>query len=129
MAESHLLVAASGFALASAWGARVSAQHDIPGEPLTLRLPGPVRVHLLTGLGSGLSAPWPMPVAAIAADGRETWPGQLCIGLGAAAVLGILVEPVTWGRRSGARSVKAVVAAGLVSAIALILAGRRYLER
>ncbi len=133
MVDTGLLAAATGFAAASAYGAWVSDQRGIPGEPLTIRVPGPVRVHLLTGVGSGLCAPAPMVAAAmaaaVAADHHRTWPGELCTGLGAAAVLGILLEPVTWGRRSRAPAVKAAVAGGLVSACALVLAGRRYLNR
>ena len=67
MADLRLVAVASSFALTSAFGAAVSAHHDIPGEPLALRVPGPVRVQLLTGLGSGLSAPLPMPLAAMVA--------------------------------------------------------------
>ncbi len=133
MADLRLVAAASSFALTSTLGAAVSARHDIPGEPLGLRVPTPVRVQLLTGLGSGLSAPLPMPLAARgaagAADGRETWPSRLCAGIGGAALVGMLVEPVTWGRRSEARSVKATVAVNVVSAAALLLAGRRTLPR
>ncbi len=67
MVDLSLLAAAACFGAVTAVGAAVSMHEDIPGEPLGWRVPGRVPVHLAACLGSGLSAPWPMPVATLLA--------------------------------------------------------------
>jgi hypothetical protein len=124
-------LAAAGVCLvgATAFGAVVSVREDVPGEPLGARLPGRVPVHLLLGLGSGLSAPWPMPVgvlvAALRAGRDRAGPIRLGAGVGAGVLAGTLVEPVTWGRRSRGPWVAAAVALNIVSGCALVLAARK----
>ena len=129
MVNRGLVAAASGFAGATTFGAFVSVRENIPGEPLGLNLPGRVPVHLRLGLGSGLSAPWPMPVAAMVAALRsgpgQPLPGRVCAAVGAIVLGGTVVEPATWGRRSRAPLVSAAVALNLISGIALMTAGRR----
>jgi hypothetical protein len=129
MVDRGLVAAAAGFAGATAFGAFVSVRENMPGEPLGLHLPGRVPFHLRLGLGSGLSAPWPMPVAAIVAALRsrpgQTWPGRVCAAVGAILLGGTVVEPATWGLRSRAPLVSAAVALNLISGGALMMAGRR----
>jgi hypothetical protein len=133
MVDRGLVAAAAGFAGATAFGAFVSARENIPGEPLGLHLPGRVPVHLRLGLGSGLSAPWPMPVAAMVAALRsrqgQTRPGRVCAAVGTIVLGGTVVEPATWGRRSRAPLVSAAVALNLISGIVLMTAGRRAAAR
>jgi hypothetical protein len=133
MVDRGLVAAAAGFAGATAFGAFVSARENIPGEPLGLHLPGRVLVHLRLGLGSGLSAPWPMPVAAMVAALRsrqgQTRPGRVCAAVGTIVLGGTVVEPATWGRRSRAPLVSAAVVLNLISGIALMTAGRRAAAR
>jgi hypothetical protein len=128
--SDRLAVAAAGlFAVCSGLGAAVSLREDIPGEPLLIRVPGSVAVHLAIGWGSALSAPWPMPVAALGAAiwARPGlgWPARTLLGIGVAGLAGILVEPATWGRRSRRAAVAAMVPLNLASVAALIWAGRR----
>jgi hypothetical protein len=129
MVDRSLLGVAAYFTAATVFGAVVSIKENLPGEPLGLHVPGRVPIHLAVGLGSGLSAPWPMPVAALAAALRapsgDTWPGPTCTIIGCAVLLGTLVEPATWGRRSDSRLTKATVALNVLAASALIIAGRR----
>lgn len=129
MVDRGLVAAAASIVGATAFGAFVSVRENIPGEPLGLRLPGRVLVHVQLGLGSGLSAPWPMPVAAIVAalssHPGQIRPGRACAAIGAMVLAGTMVEPVTWGRRSRAPRVAVSVALNLISGCALMTAGRR----
>jgi hypothetical protein len=129
MIDRGLVAAATGLAGATVFGAYVSVRENIAGEPLGLRLPGRVPVHLRLGFGSGLSAPWPMPVAALAAalQSRPGQPrsGRVSAAIGAGVLGGTMVEPVTWGRRSRAPLVSAAVALNLISGGVLMLAGLR----
>ena len=129
MVDRGLVAAAATMVGATAFGAFVSVRENIPGEPLGLRLPGSVPVHLRLGLGSGLSAPWPMPVvavvAALSSRPGQTRPGRACAAIGATVLAGTIVEPVTWGRRSRAPLVGVSVALNLISGGALVRAGRR----
>ena len=132
MSDRFAVAAAGLFAVCSALGAVVSLREDIPGEPLLIRVPGSVATHLATGWGSALSAPAPMQVAAFVAafSARPglAWPARTLTGIGVAGMAGILVEPVTWGRRSHSRAVAAMVPLDLVSVAALIWAGRRMVK-
>ena len=129
MVDRGLVAAAATIVGATAFGAFVSVRENIPGEPLGLRLPGSVPVHLRLGLGSGLSAPWPMPVAAAVAAvlsrPGQTGPGRACAAIGATVLAGAIVEPVTGGCRSRAPLVGVSVALKLISGGALVRAGRR----
>lgn len=114
---------------ATVWGAVVSIRADVDGEPLGVRSPGPVGVQVAVGLGSGLSAPWPMPAAVWSAvlrghpgDPRAT---RTCVTVGCMLLAGVLVEPVTWGRRQRSLAVASTVAANVVAALGLITAARR----
>lgn len=127
-------VAAAGlFVGCSALGAAIALRQDIPGEPLGVRVPGSVAVHLACGWGSALSAPAPMQAAALAAaffaKPGVLWPARTLTGLGVAALAGILAEPVTWGRRPRSRAVAAMLPLELACAVALIWAGRRTVKQ
>ena len=131
--DGALLAAAGCFAGATVFGAAVSLTEGIPGEPVGIQLPGPVAMQLGVGLGSGLSAPWPMPVTALAAalnDGsRHAWPGPVCIVIGSSVLAGTLVEPASWGKRSDSRLVKAAVVLNLLAGSILVVSGRRVASR
>jgi len=127
-------VAAAGlFAVCSALGAAISLRQDILGEPLGIRVPGSVAVHLASGWGSALSAPAPMQVAALAAAFSARpgmlWPARTLTGIGVAGLAGILAEPVTWGRRPRSWAVAAMLPLELASVAALIWAGRRTVKQ
>jgi hypothetical protein len=68
-----------------------------------------------------------MPVAALVASARAAGPGGtvrrgpalLCAALGLGCIVGVLIEPVTYGRRQRAPAVRAATALDLVSSAAL----------
>ena len=125
--DRSLAAASTLFAAATAVGGAISVRQRIPGEPLRIHVPGTVTRHLAVGLGSGLSAPWPMPaataVAALASGRASAGPRRVAAVVGRMLVAGVLVEPVTWGRRSRSPLVAVSVALNLASAAALIRAG------
>ncbi len=128
MGDRRLFGAATLFAATTVLTTGVSMQQQhLPGEPLGLRLPGRVPVHLALGLGSGVAAPWPMPVIAMAAALRAgsgvTWPGRTCAIIGASVLAGTLVEPASWGLRPRSAWARATVPLHLLSGAVLFLAG------
>lgn len=132
----RVLVAASwAFAGASVFGSAVSVRHDLPGQPFGVRIPLSVPTGLLVGWGSGVGAPWPMPVTALAAAvsaGRTPpsgLPGAVCMTLGLGCIAGTLVEPVTYRPESWAPDVRAAIALNVVASIVLAAAGRRSRRR
>lgn len=124
-----MLAASALFSATAAYGAVVGVREDVPGEPLGWRPPGKVSTHEIVGLGSGTMAPWPMPVAAVIAALRSrpgaTLPAQVCLGIGSVCLVGTVVEPVTWGRRSTSRATTVTTAMHLLSGTALVLTARR----
>ena len=124
-----MLAAASVFAGTAAYGAVVGASEEIAGEPFGWRLPGRVAVQQAWGYGSGTMAPWPMPVAAVLAAVRSgpgsDLPARVCLGIGSLCLVGTVVEPQTWGRRSTSRAATLATALHLLSGTALVLTGRR----
>jgi hypothetical protein len=133
MVERPLVGASVAFAASCAYGAIVSLRHDVVGEPFRVRLPGTVAQHLAVGLGSGLSAPWPMPVLLLVAAARSgspvAWPSSAAVGVGMAGVAGTLVEPVTWQRRQRSPDVWLSVALNLLASTALLVTGTRRRHR
>lgn len=130
MADRVMLAAATLFAATTAFTTTVSIREPhLPDEPLGLRFPGRVPVHLALGLGSGVAAPWPMPViagaAAMRAEPGISWPGRTCAILGAVVLVGTLVEPASWGLRPRSSAARATVALHFLSGAALFLAGTR----
>jgi hypothetical protein len=130
-----LLRASAAFAGACLFGSAVSVRNDLAGEPLGIRLPIAVRVGLLIGLGAGVAAPWPMPVAGLIAAWSATrrdssrMPGRFCAGLGMACIAGTLVEPVIRRPRSWTPGVAAAIALNVVTSVALIATGLRHANR
>lgn len=124
-----MLAASALFSATTVYGAVVGVREDLPDEPFGWRPPGEVATLQAIGLGSGAMAPWPMPVAAVIAALQarpgSTLPAQVCLGVGAACLVGTVVEPVTWGRRSTSRAATVTTALHLLSGTALVLAGRR----
>lgn len=128
MADRTLLRAAMLFSATTAFTTAVSmGEQHLPGEPLGIRLPGRVGVQLALGLGSGVAAPWPMPiitlVAAVRARTDVTWPQRTCAVTGAVLLLGTLVEPASWGRRPRSARARATVPLNLLAGAALFAAG------
>jgi hypothetical protein len=130
MADRAMLGAATFFAATTAFTTSVSMrQQHLPDEPLGLRFPGSVPAHLALGLGSGVAAPWPMPVIAVAAAWQAepgvSWPRRTCAILGAVVLVGTLVEPASWGLRPRSAAARATVTLHFLSGAALFLAGTR----
>jgi hypothetical protein len=124
-----MLAASALFSATTAYGAGVAVRENLPDERLGWRLPGKVSTHQMLGLGSGAMAPWPMPVAALiaalTAPPGSTLPAQVCLGIGSACLVGTVVEPVSWGRRSTSRMTIITTVLYLLSGTAFVRAGRR----
>jgi hypothetical protein len=123
-----MLLAAAAFAATTAFTTTVSMrQPHLPDEPLGLRFPGRVPVHLALGLGSGVAAPWPLPLIAVIAALRSrpgvTWPARTCAVIGVLVIVGTLVEPASWGLRPRSAWARAAVPLHLLSGAALFLSG------
>jgi hypothetical protein len=120
-----MMAAAILFGASTAYGTVVGFREHLPSEPLGASLPGTALSHPATRwhLATGTSAPWPMPalclVAAACARPGRRWPQQVIATVGSVLVFGILVEPVSWGRRSRRPHVLATVALNTLSAVAL----------
>jgi hypothetical protein len=130
--DRTLLVAALAFAAAAVHGAWVAIRDDVPGEPLGVTVPLSVPTGLAVGWGAGVAAPWPMPVVALLAAStppladHDSTPGWVATGLGAACIVGTLVEPVTYGRRARTAGVRRAVVVNIAASAALAVAGVRY---
>jgi hypothetical protein len=72
MSERSLRWAATGFACATAYNSAVAIREDLPGEPFGARVPISVPTGILTGWGSCVAAPWPMPVLGLLAVRRPS---------------------------------------------------------
>lgn len=130
MADRAMLSAGAFFAAATAFTTAVSLrQPHLPDEPFGIRFPGRVPVHLALGLGSGVAAPWPMPIIAVVAAARAgsgaAWPERTCAVVGAVALVGTLAEPASWGLRPRSAAARVTAALNLLSGTALFLAGTR----
>ena len=129
--SSALLVASAGMAVATGFGSWVSLAKDVRAEPFGIDTKLSVPTSLKLGLGSGLAAPWPMPLVALATAmaalraGDSPRPARVCQTIGWMLFCGTLVEPVTWSRRLRHPLIKATVAANLFAGAALVVAGSR----
>jgi hypothetical protein len=133
-ADRGMLAAAVLFTVATACGSTVAIKRDLAAEPFGIRVPLPVLAAVALGWGSALSAPWPMPAAALLAalrGGRSTGPGPglVHIGLGTGGLIGGLGESVVRTARSQTGPVRATIAINLLAACALIAAGLRQAVR
>lgn len=121
-----LRLSAWSFAGAAIFGSAISVVHDVPGEPLRIRLPISTRTGILAGWGAGVAAPWPMPALGLLVTSVPRFGpvrGRVCIGLGLLCIAGTVVEPVTLGRRQRNRAIVAAIAANVASSLAMVGAG------
>lgn len=134
MADPLLLGPAAAFLAATAYATAVAATRaGLAAETFGLPLPGRVRTHLVLGLGSAVSAPWPMPVVATwaAVRGvRGSRAAALTVAVvGSGLLAGVLVEPVSWGRRPAPVSARVTVPLHLAVGAALVAAGVHRLRQ
>jgi hypothetical protein len=134
MTDPLLLGPAALFAASTAYTTAVAAtEPDRPGEPFGLRVPGRVRTHLVIGLGSAISAPWPMPAiamwAAVRGSPGSAWAARTTTLVGIGILAGILSEPATWGRRPSRPMDRVNVPLGLATGAAMTAAGTYRLRR
>lgn len=125
--------AATLFAATVAASTAVSWRHpECPDEPFGLRFPGRVPVHLAVGLGSGIAAPWPMPViamvAAVRAGPDADRAARTCATVGAVVLSTLVIEPTSWRLRTTAPEARATFWMHLVSGAVLFWAGTRRLR-
>ena len=131
MTDTALLSSAALLGAATTASTIVSLRHPhLVDEPLGLRFPGRVPVHLALGLGSGVAVPWPLPVVATVAALRDepglAWPRRTCAAIGATILVGTLLEPASWGLRPPrSRGAVAMVPLLLLSGSALFVTGTR----
>lgn len=133
-ADRNMLSAAVLFTAATVFGSMVAIRRDLAGEPFGIRLTLPVPTAVTLGWGTALSAPWPMPAAALVAARRASrstgpGPGLVQIGLGTAGLIGGLGEPVVRTANRQTSTVRAAIAINLLAAGALIAAGLRQASR
>jgi hypothetical protein len=130
--DRALLFASAAFAGAAGVGSAVAIRDQLPGQPLGVTIPLPVRAGLLAAWGAGVAAPWPMPAVAViaAARAQRTGPsaaaGKLCVAIGASCVFGTAVEPVTWRPRSWSPAAGLAIAGNLATSAALMVTGWRH---
>ena len=130
-ADPGMLAAAVVFTAATAYGSTVSIRLDLEGETIGIRFPLSVPAAVALGWGAALSAPWPMPAAALLAahrGGRSTGPapGLVHFTLGTAGlVAGLLGEPVVRTYHTQPRTVRAAIAGNVLAATALVVSGLR----
>ncbi len=134
MADPLLLGPAALFAASTAYATAVAAtEPDLPGEPFGLHVPGKVRTHLALGLGSAISAPWPMPTiamwAAVRGNPRSSCAARTVAIMGTGMLAGILSEPVTWGRRPAPPRARVSIPLQLAIGTAMVAAGTYRLEQ
>jgi hypothetical protein len=127
--------AAVAFAITSVYTSIVSVRGRLDGRPLGVRIGVSVPRGLLLGWGSAVAAPWPMPVGALllatrVGRGDRTARAALgCAAIGVAGVIGLLLEPNTYGVRAHSRDNQLAVAAGFVTTGMLAVTGlRRWRE-
>jgi hypothetical protein len=134
MADPLLLGPAALFLASTAYATAVAAtKPDLPGEMFGLHLPGQVRTHLALGLGSAISAPWPMPVittwAAVRGTSGSKWAALTVAVVGSGMLAGVLAEPVTWGRRPAPPSARVTIPIHLAIGAAMVSAGTHRLRQ
>jgi len=127
--DGVLLGASLAFAGAAVLGSVVAVRDQLPGEPLGMGIPLSVPAGLVAGWGAAVAAPWPMPVAAIAAAAtarhREpsARPGVVCAAIGLGCIVGTFIEPVTRRPRSWSPAARLAIGVNLAASAALVGAG------
>lgn len=95
-------VSAAIYLALGAAGSMVALSGDYPAAPFGVDLGPAGAAGVLIGLGSAVSAPWPMLAAlAVSAFGGRG-PGALVPVLGSLFLVGGLAEPVFWDAAAGA---------------------------
>ncbi len=126
--DRALRIAALGFAVATGYNSVVAVREDLPGEPLGIRIPLSVAAGILAGWGAAVAAPWPMPVVALVAAARAerdgaVRPALVCLGLGVAGIVGILIERNTYDAKCWTPATRRAVVAHVASCTSLVGAG------
>lgn len=134
VADPLLLGPAALFVASTAYATAVAAtEPDLPWEPFGLHVPGRVRTHLALGLGSAISAPWPMAAIATWAAVRgvpgSEWAARTVAIVGTGMLAGILSEPVTWGRRPAPPMARTSIPLHLAIGAAMVWAGTHRLRQ
>lgn len=134
MADPLLLGPAALFLASTAYATAVAAtEPGLPGEPFGLHVPGRVRTHLALGLGSAISAPWPMPAiaawAAVRGNPGADWAARTVALVGTGMLAGVLAEPVTWGRRPATPRARVSIPLHLAIGAAMVATGTYRLKR
>ena len=130
--DDALLGASLVFAGAAVWGSAAAIRDQLPGQPLGITVPLSVPAGLVAGWGAGVAAPWPMPVAAVAAAAAarhrvsSPWPGVVCAMIGTGCIAGTLIEPVTRQPGSWSRSTALAIGFNIAASAGLIAAGVRH---
>jgi hypothetical protein len=122
-----LVGVALGYGACVAVCSYVAVRDGVPGRPLGIGVPLSVPTSLVAGWGSGVSAPWPMPVIAVVAawqahDARRG-PATVAAVVGVASVTGHLIEPVTWQPSTRTPATTGAIVVGVLSAALLATAG------
>lgn len=124
--------AALGFACATVYNSAVAIRENLPGEPLGIGVPLSVPNTILVGRGPAVAAPWSMPLVGLLAASSQLqnrkgqWSGLVCVGLGVAGVVGILLEPNTYRATTWARSTRRAVLLHFGTCLTLAGAGLRH---
>jgi hypothetical protein len=134
MADPLLLGPAALFVASTVYATAVAVtEPGLPGEPFGVHVPGRVRTHLALGLGSAISAPWPMPAIAMWAAVRgipgSDWAARTVAIVGTGMLAGALAEPVTWGRRPASPMARASIPLHLAIGAAMVSAGTHRLRQ
>jgi hypothetical protein len=128
MSDPLLIGPTAAFAAVTVYASSVAASEPgLVGEPFGLRAPGRVCTHLAIGLGSAISAPWPMAAVAAWAAARGTkhsaWAARTVGLVGAGVLVGTLAEPVTWGRRRASSMARVCIPLHLALGGSMVAAG------
>jgi hypothetical protein len=107
-------------------GMRVAGRHGLVGEPLRIKAPASIPTGLvLAGWGTALSGPLLVDgvLGSLCLPAREPSPAvnRAVRALGSLRLVGVLAEPVTWGRRAP-RWTMLIAAGHVVVAVGLLQA-------
>lgn len=124
-----LRVSAVAFAGTCAYTSLVAFRERLPGRPLRISVPLSVPVGLLVGWGAAVAAPWPMPTVALVAavrarEGpRAARAALIAAGVGVAGVIGLLIEPNTYGLGAHSVANRRAILLGFATTVALAVTG------
>lgn len=133
--ERGLWAAAVALAATTVFTSAVAVREDLPGRPLGVGVPLSVPAAILVGWGAGVAMPWPMAASALVAarrarsHPRAVTPAAVCAAVGLGGLVGILVEPDTYGRRRSSHSHRTAVVAHVLASAALAATALRRVSR